>query len=30
MDRYITGDVIRRLRENKNLIQEELAEMISA
>ncbi len=28
MDRYITGDVIRRLRENKKLTQEELAEKI--
>ena len=29
MDRYITGDVIRRLRENKKMTQEELAEKIS-
>ena len=28
MDRYVTGSVIRRLRENKKLTQEELAEKI--
>jgi len=28
MDRYVTGDVIRKLRENKKLTQEELAEKI--
>ena len=28
MDRYVTGDVIRRLRESKGLTQEELAEKI--
>ena len=28
MDRYVTGDVIRRLREHKKLTQEELAEKI--
>ena len=28
MDRYITGDVIRRLRENKKMTQEELADNI--
>ena len=25
MDRYVTGDVIRRLREKKNMTQEDLA-----
>ena len=28
MDKYVTGNVIRRLRENKNMTQEELAERI--
>ena len=28
MDRYVTGDVIRRLRESKKLTQEELAERL--
>ena len=28
MDRYVTGAVIRRLREKKKITQEELAEMI--
>ena len=28
MDRYVTGEVIKRLRESKRLTQEELAEKI--
>ena len=28
MDRYVTGDVVRRLREGKKLTQEELAERL--
>lgn len=28
MDRYITGAVIRKLRENKHMTQEELAEKV--
>ena len=28
MDKYVTGAVIRKLRENKNMTQEELAEKV--